>query len=238
MYRLLPLFQRTLQRFPGVWRHLGRHGRAPVPLEETVKDHVVVVGYGRVGRHIVNVLEAIDFPHLVIEAEVGRVEELNRRGTITLFGNAANSEVITHAGLERVRALVVTVPEETASELVVSAARDLAADLPIIARAATVEGVKRLAELGAQDVIHSELEGGLEIVRHTLLRLGLPLQEINRYTDVVRQDNYVLQINTEEEHRLLRDLLSATSDIEITWLRLLPGYPLVGRRWPKPTCAL
>lgn len=181
------------------------------------------------GRHIVNVLEAINIPHLVIEADVERVEELNHRGTLTLFGDAANSEVITHAGLERARALVVTVPEEATSELIVAAARDLAADLPIIVRAATEEGVKRLAELGAKDVIHPELEGGLEIVRHSLLRLGLPLQEINRYTDTVRQDHYDLQINTEEEHRLLHDLLTLTSNIEIAWLQLPPGNPLVGQ---------
>jgi monovalent cation:H+ antiporter-2, CPA2 family len=101
--------------------------------------------------------------------------------------------VLTHAGLQRARALVVAGPDEDASALVVTAARDLAPELPIIARAITVEGTKRLAQLGAQDVIHPELEGGLEIVRHTLLQLGFPLQEIYRYTDAVRRDHYDLQ---------------------------------------------
>lgn len=229
MYRLLPGFERFLKRFPRIWRQLDRHGPVPAPLEETIQNHVVVVGYGRVGEHIINILEAIDIPQLVIESDVERVEELNHRGTITLYGDAANSEVITYAGLERARALVVTVADEAACELIVAAARDLVADLPIIVRAATEEGVKRLVEFGAQDVIHPELEGGLEIVRHTLVRLGLPLQEINRYTDAVRQDHYDLQINTEQEHRLLHDLLTVTSNIEITWLQLPPGNPLVGQ---------
>jgi CPA2 family monovalent cation:H+ antiporter-2 len=208
---------------------LDRHGPAPIPPEETIRDHVVVVGYGRVGQQILNVLEAIDIPCLVIEADVERVEVLNRRGILTLYGDAANSEVITHAGLERARALVVTVPEEATSAVVVAAARDQDPQLPIIVRAATEAGVKRLAELGAQDVIHPEMEGGLEIVRHTLLRLGLPLQQINRYTDVVRQDHYDLQINPEEEHRLLHSLLTAASNIEITWLELPPEHPIVGQ---------
>ncbi|HLA98735.1 MAG TPA: cation:proton antiporter [Anaerolineales bacterium] len=228
-FRLLERIENGLKRFPRVWRLLDRHGPAPAPLEESVRDHVVVVGYGRVGQHIINILEAIKIPQLVIEADVERVEELNRRGTITLFGDAANSEVITHAGLERARALVVTTPEEATSQLIVAAARDLAPDLPIVVRAATEEGVTRLAELGAQDVIHPELEGGLEIVRHTLLRLGLPLGEINRYTDAVRQDHYDLQINTEEEHRMLHNLLSATSSIEVTWLQLPTDHPIVGQ---------
>ena len=228
-FRLLGPIARGLQRFPGLWRLLDRHGPAPIPPEETIRDHVVVVGYGRVGQQILNVLEAIDIPCLVIEADVERVEVLNRRGILTLYGDAANSEVITHAGLERARALVVTVPEEATSAVVVAAARDQDPQLPIIVRAATEEGVKRLAELGAQDVIHPEMEGGLEIVRHTLLRLGLPLQQINRYTDVVRQDHYDLQINPEEEHRLLHSLLTAASNIEITWLELPPEHPIVGQ---------
>jgi CPA2 family monovalent cation:H+ antiporter-2 len=147
----------------------------------------------------------------------------------SLYGDAANSEVLTHAGLQHARALVVTGPDEDATTLVVTAARDLAPDLPIIARAASEDGTRRLTELGAQDVIHPELEGGLEIVRHTLLQLGFPLQEIYRYTDAVRRDHYDLQVNSEEEHRLLHDLLDAANSIEIHWFRLIDGNPLTGK---------
>ena len=175
----------------------------------TYKNHVVIVGYGRVGRHIVSLLQELEIPHLVVEADAQRVEELNQRGISTLFGDAANSEVLTHTGLKHARALVVAGPDEASSELVVATARDLAPELPIIARASTEDGIDRLTELGAQDVVHPELEGGLEIVRYTLLQLGFPLQEIYRYTDAVRRDHYDLTINTDEEHRLLQDLLDA-----------------------------
>jgi CPA2 family monovalent cation:H+ antiporter-2 len=69
----------------------------------------------------------------------------------------------------------------------------------------------------------------LEIVRHTLLLLGFPPLEIQRYMDAVRRDHYDFQVNTEDEHRLLLDLLQAVSDIEITWFRLLTGNPLAGQ---------
>ena len=229
MFRLIHPLERWLQRFPRVWKLLNHHFLLPIHEEETFKDHVVIVGYGRVGHHIVSLLEEMGIPHLVVEADAERVEELNRRGVSTLFGDAANSEVLTHTGLEHARALVVAGPDEAASELVVAAARDLAPNLPIIARASTEDGTKRLTELGAQDVIHPELEGGLEIVRHTLLQLGFPLQEIYRYTDAVRRDHYDLRLNTEEEHRLLHDLVDAVSSIEIRWLRLPKGNPLIGQ---------
>jgi CPA2 family monovalent cation:H+ antiporter-2 len=164
-----------------------------------------------------------------VEADSQRVEELDRQGVPSLYGDAANSEVLTHAGLSHARALVVAGPDEDASALVVTTARALAPELPIIARATSEDGTKRLAQLGAQDVIHPELEGGLEIVRHTLLQLGFPLQEIYRYTDAVRRDHYNLQINTEEEHRLLHELLNAANSIEIKWFSLPEDNPIIGQ---------
>src|SRR5688572_2682496 len=229
MFRLIHPLEKWLQRFPAIWKSFNRQDLTPMLIEESIKDHVVIVGYGRVGRHIVSLLGQMGIPHLVVDADAGRIEELSRKGIPSLYGDAANSEVLTHAGLKRARALVVAGPDEDASELVVAAGRDLAPDLPIIARATTEEGTKQLTQLGAQDVIHPELEGGLEIVRHTLLQLGFPLQEIYRYTDAVRRDHYDVHINTEEEHRLLQDLLDAAHSIEIKWFQLQPENPLIGQ---------
>ncbi|HET6824071.1 MAG TPA: cation:proton antiporter, partial [Anaerolineales bacterium] len=229
IFRLIHPMETWLQRFPAVWKLFNRHFPSPVHEEESYKDHVVIVGYGRVGRHIISLLQELGVPHLVVEADAQRVEELNQRGISTLFGDAANSEVLTHTGLPRARALVVAGPDEASSELVVATARDLAPELPIIARASTEDGIDRLAKLGAQDVIHPELEGGLEIVRHTLLQLGFPSQEIYRYTDAVRRDHYDMALNTEEEHRLLHDLLEAANSLEVHWFRLAEGNRIIGQ---------
>jgi CPA2 family monovalent cation:H+ antiporter-2 len=229
MFRLIHPLEQWLKRLPRIWSLLNLHGPAHAEPEDRISGHVVIVGYGRVGHHIVSLLGEMGIPHLVVEADAERVDELDRRGIPSLFGDAANSEVLTHVGLERARALVVAGPDEDASALVVASARDLAPALPIIARTSTEDGARRLSELGAQHVIHPELEGGLEIVRHTLLQLGFPPQEINRYTDAVRSDHYDLPINTEEEHRLLRDLLEAESGIEIRWFRLPDASPLLGQ---------
>jgi CPA2 family monovalent cation:H+ antiporter-2 len=229
MFRLIPLTETILQKIPLVWRYLNHHNVISHPPQETIENHVVIVGYGRVGHHILDVLGEIAVPHLVIDADAERIEELSRRGIPNLYGDASNSEVLTHARLERARALVVAGPVESASELVVTAARDIAPGLPIIARATTQDGIDRLAEFGAQDVIHPELEGGLEIMRHTLLALGFPLHEIIRYMDAVRRDHYDMQVNTAEEHRLLHDLVHASRNIEVVWLTLPLEHPFVGQ---------
>ena len=208
---------------------LDRQGPPLPELDEEINGHVVIVGYGRVGRHISSVLGEIGIPRLVVEADAERVQELAGIRSRNLYGDAANSEVLAHAGLAHARALVIAGPDEDASAMVVTAARDLAPELPIIARATSEQGTKYLAQLGAQDVIHPELEGGLEIIRHILLQLGYPLPEIFRYTEAIRHDHYDLHINTEEEHRLLHDLIDAANSIEIHWFHISEGNSLIGQ---------
>ncbi|MDQ3005670.1 MAG: cation:proton antiporter [Chloroflexota bacterium] len=230
MFRLISPMEKWLQRFPSVWKLFDRHGLSMTTwMDEEISGHVVIVGYGRVGRHIANLLSLLEIPNLVVDSDAERVQELDGRGKPVLFGDASNSEVLRHVGLSHARALIVAGPDEATSALVVAAARDLAPDLPIIARATTEEGITQLAQLGAQHVIHPELEGGLEIVRHTLLQLGLSPQEIHRYMDAVRDDHYDFDVNSEDEHRLLHELLHAVKSIEIMWFRLPSGNALVGQ---------
>lgn len=228
MFRAIPFAERALQRFPWLWVKLDRHPR-PAELPALPRNgHVVVVGYGRVGKHVVTVLERLDIPRLVVEVDQARAVEFTARGVPTLFGDAANSEVLTHAGLAQARALVVTVPNEAAAELIVAAARDLAPNLPVIARAATTSGVSRLINLGAQDVIHPELEGGLEVVRHTLMRLDYPPTQVQSYTDAVRRDQYDTSVSSPAEHQVLDQLLHTARGMAISWRAVPADSPLVG----------
>jgi CPA2 family monovalent cation:H+ antiporter-2 len=229
MFRMLPGLRRSLRRVPGLWRKLEANRPLPEIDEEKLRNHVVVVGYGRVGKHLVDVLLSLGIPILVIESDLERVELLNRQKVATLYGDAANSEVITHALLDQARALVITVPEENKAVMIVPYARRHNPGLPIIVRAASEEGVRELAELGADHIVHPELEGGLEMVMHTLLQLDFPLREVHEYSEAVRRDRYNIQIDTADEHRSLHDLLVAAESIEITWLELVDGSPLVGQ---------
>ncbi len=229
MYRLLPPLERALKRMPGFWRKLEANKPLPEIDTEKLADHVVVVGFGRIGKHLVNVLRTLSIPQLMIESDAERVQELNDEGIATLYGDAANSEVLAHAGLERARALVVTVPEEGPAAMIVAAARGLNAKLPIVARAATEDGVTHLGKLGANDVVHPELEGGLEMVHDTLLHLGYPLREVHAYAESVRRDAYNVDISSTDEHRTLHELVTAANSIEIAWVTLREGHPLAGQ---------
>ncbi len=229
MFRAIPAVERALQYVPILWKRLDRGGPTPEPMHDGMHDHVVIVGYGRVGKHIGRVLENLKLPFLVVENDAAQAAEIQGLGIQTLFGDAANSEVLTHVGLENARALVVTVPDEATAELVVVAAHNLAPKLPVIARAGTESGVKRLAKFGAHYIIHPELEGGLEIVRHTLLSLGYPMGQIQQYTDAVRSDAYAATLAGNEKYRVLDQLVSAMRSVEIAWQPVSAASPVLGK---------
>ncbi|MCC7447942.1 MAG: cation:proton antiporter [Anaerolineae bacterium] len=229
MFRAIPRVEKLLQRMPSIWNRLNHERKIDLSVAEKLTGHVVILGYGRVGDHVVNVLGRLNIPRLVIEMDTSKVARLERAGVPVLMGDAANSELLKHAGLDHARALVVTIPQEAASAIVVMAARRMQPDLPIIVRASTPSGVSRLVQMGAHDVIHPELEGGLEIVRHTLLRLNFPPNEVQWYTDAVRRDNYDASTPTGAEHRVLDKLITATRGMEIVWLPIPDDSPIVGQ---------
>lgn len=205
LFRTIPWIEARLRALPAFWSVLNREEHVPMQedVSATMREHVVIVGYGRVGQHIVNVLGQLKVPQLVIDLDVGRITELDRLGVPTLYGDAAESEILTHARIAKAQTVVVTIPDETAAQIVVATVRTLAPQVPLIVRAASQQGIQRFFELGANEVILPELEGGLNIVQQTLSRLGYADSDIEKYLDAVRHDHYDLSVQTQEEQEAL-----------------------------------
>lgn len=229
LYKLLPTIEKTLQKWPWFWNRLDHHKALPPVETHSLEGHVVIIGYGRIGKHMVDVLGTLGIPALVIEMDPDRIEELNARQVAALYGDAANSEVITHAGLNKARALVATLPEDDAAAMIITAARDINPALPVVARAGSQEGVRLLNQIGAGHIVFPELEGGLEMVLQLLLQLGYPLRKVYEYVESVRRDSYNTAVTSPAEYRSLRALLRAFDNVEIHWLALEEGCPLVGQ---------
>lgn len=229
VFRLIPFVERTLSRVPILWRGMNRGGPMVEPMHEQLEDHAVIVGYGRVGQQIGNVLQRLGVPFLVIEQDLAYATELQQQGIKTMFGDAANSEILNHVCLDCAQALVVTVPNETAAELIVGAARDLSPDLRIIVRSETLDRLEHLVRLGATHIINPEMEGGLEILRYTLLALDYSSGQIQHFIDTVRSDTYSGILPADQGYPVLDQLLMSTRGVEIAWLPVEEDSPLLGQ---------
>jgi CPA2 family monovalent cation:H+ antiporter-2 len=216
--------------WPALWQWLDRHGAPELPEVPAMRDHVVIVGCGRVGRHIAEALGRLQIPRLVVEADPARIEKLRQVGVPVLYGHAGSSEILEHAGLDRARALVVTLPDDASVLAVIATARQVAPDLHTIARASTWDGAQRLKIEGVRDVVRPELEGGVEIVRRTLLELELPVREVQRYTELVRREGLdEVDTPSAEQARALDELVAATAELEVVWEVVQPDSELAGK---------
>jgi len=186
MFRTIAPVEQWLQRFPRFYKAANRDGVVVPPLAEGLRDHVVIVGCGRVGRHVADVLGQMGTPRLVVESDPSRLEKLRDLGVPVLYGDAASSEILQHAELKHARAVVITVAQDTVAQLVVEAVHRHTPGIHIIARASTWFAGHQLRQLGVEDVVRPELEGGVEMVRQTLLELKVDDADIQHYTDQVR----------------------------------------------------
>ena len=229
MFKAVAPAERALRRVPWLWNALDRARDATAPPREGLHDHVVIVGCGRVGRHIAETLGRLKISRLVVEADPGRLDKLRELGVPVLYGDAASSEILDHAGLDRARALVITLPDDAAALTVAATVRKLAPDLRVVSRASTWDGARRLKRAGVDHVVRPELEGGIEIVRRTLLDLDLPVSDVQRYVDVVRQDGLdESERPSASQVRVLDQLLATTRGLAVEWVEIDAGSPISG----------
>lgn len=230
MFKLVPHVERGLQRtLPAVWRRLNHQRATETSIVQALEEPVVVIGYGRVGAYIVTVLGHLGIPRLVVEQDAAKVDELESLGVPVLMGDAANLELLKHARLEDARALVVTIPDDAAAEIIVLVARKIKPGITIVARAGNRATVRHLTEIGAHHVINPELEGGLEIMRYTLLELQFAPTLVQWYADSVRRDQYEAAVTTDDEHHVLEQMIRAARGMELAWLAMPSDSALVGK---------
>ena len=153
-----------------------------------LSGHAVVCGYGRMAKSLGQVLERRNFSYLVIDIDPRVIDLARERGIPCIYGDASNPEILARAELERARVLVVTFPDPIAAKLAVANARRINPRLDVVARVHRDEDTVVLRSLGVAEMVRPELEAGLEIIRHTLHRFGLTMQEIQYIVSTLREE--------------------------------------------------
>ncbi len=141
----------------------------PLPVSD-LRNHVVLVGHGRVGSVVSAALRRDNAPFLVLEDAAGSVERLREGGVEVITGNAAAPGMLEAANVVAARALLVAIPDAFEGGQIVAKARALAPGLAIIARAHSEEEIAHLKRHGATSVIMGELE----IARAMIAQIAVP----------------------------------------------------------------
>lgn len=138
--------------YSGEWRRFLEHQKRS-RLMSKLSNHIIVCGYGRVGRNVVAELELEGLPYIVIDLmpeKVARVEEI---GALAVLGDAAHESKLKEAGIDHARGLVAAAKSDAENVFIVLTARCLRPDLAIVARADFEESEPKLLRAGANHVI-------------------------------------------------------------------------------------
>jgi voltage-gated potassium channel len=141
-------------------------------------NHVILCGYGRMGREIGAQLQLENVPVLVVELDPERRQAAEESGLRVLQADATLDETLLEAGLERCRSLVAALPSNAANLYVVLSARGLEPRCRLIARADSEESAAKLRLAGASVVVSPYVAGGRMMAATALRPLAVDFMDL------------------------------------------------------------
>jgi len=194
-----------------------------------LRNHVIIVGGGRVGFRIAQVLKRLSVPMLIIELDQLRVERAKHADIPVIYGNASHEVVLEAAETPSARLLIITTPEVVIAQAIVENARKVNSEIQVVARAPGVEFLEEFKKLNISEVVIPEFEAGLEMARKALVHLHIPAAKIQHYTESLRQDLFASLFSENEEDEILEQLQWAEHQFDLQWMLIKPGSALVGK---------
>jgi monovalent cation:H+ antiporter-2, CPA2 family len=139
------------------------------------EPRTVIVGFGRVGQLVADMLAMHDQPYIAVENNVDAVVAARREGYQTVFGDVGKAQTLERLKLDNAKALVITMNDPVLAAKIVKRTRKLHPDLTIVARARDVDHAAELYLAGASDAVPETLESSLQLSEAVLVDLGIAM---------------------------------------------------------------
>lgn len=146
---------------------------APAPEVDTAISGTIVIGFGRVGRTVADMLRRHDQPYLGVDADIDNVNAARALGHPVLFGDVTRSELVDQLKLGHAKALVLTMDDPVLTVRLTKRVRGWLPHLPIVARARDAAHAAELYMAGATDAVPETLESSLQLSEAVLVDVGV-----------------------------------------------------------------
>ena len=197
--------------------------------EDTIADHVVVCGYGRIGQNIVQLLQDHSYPVLVIDQSEQRIQQLREAKIPYVYGNAASLHVLEKAGVSAARGMAIALPDSMSTRLCIKRALELTPDLDVVVLANQDKDIELLYQLGAREVVQPEFEASSgAFVPSADGDRAAAARAIQREVQQIRSSHYLELRSERPSSQVSRELKAATQDMNSKWYPLPLESPLIG----------
>jgi len=130
---------------------------------ESITEHAIICGYGRIGQVLARDLNSKKFPFLVLDNNAERVALAQSHGFQALIGDAGDEGTLSEAHIERAVVMATVLPNDMINVFITLTARNMRPTLRIIARAEDPATEKKLKQAGANEIILPAFVGGMQI---------------------------------------------------------------------------
>jgi CPA2 family monovalent cation:H+ antiporter-2 len=194
--RFVPNIDRLLRRNTKLLRLLERprKGRDPdiaPPAPPELRDHVVMIGFGRVGAVVGDALHSNRIPYAVVEMDRDVIADLRRNDIHAVYGDAARPGILAHANIRLARLLVIATPDSSQAQEIIKYARKVNPDLEICARTHSFEDEQLYHDLGVHHIVMGERELGLQMAFYSLTASGRTEKDADRTISRIRDESGV-----------------------------------------------
>ncbi len=154
-----------------------------------LSQHVIICGYGRLGQNLLRVLTDEGIAVTALDLDPERVRQAAAAGEPVMYGNAAQPGVLRAAGIERARALAMTLSDAAVAERIVGHVRSLGLELPILALSTRGRHDEALIAAGAM-VFPEGLESSLTFAGQMLVMLDIAPSQVEARLNEIRAQDY------------------------------------------------
>jgi CPA2 family monovalent cation:H+ antiporter-2 len=225
---LTPLISGQTAKIYSIKKRLFHHERletSNIP-DRGYQGHVIIAGGGRLGFQIAEILERLKIQFIIIELDYRRFKQAQKVGMSSVFGNASQEIVLEAAGIKNAVLLILSIPDLVSTRATIVTSKRLNGNLKIVARVSGPDYFDTMKSLGVSDIVLPEFEASLEMTRQSLLHLRLPPTEVQRQTDIIRQELYSELFHSNESYRMLSQLRGAEQQFDLQWIRLYEQSPM------------
>jgi CPA2 family monovalent cation:H+ antiporter-2 len=143
--------------------------------EDDSKPRTLIVGFGRVGHLVADMLATHGRPYLAVDSNTDLIVEGRRRGYSVVFGDAGRGDALLRLGAGEAAAVILTMDEPVTAQRIVRKLRQQFPDLPILARARDADHAAQLYRAGASYAVPETLESSLQLSEAALVETGVAM---------------------------------------------------------------
>ena len=194
-----------------VGRRIEHAGGGGLELDGAGDSRVIIIGFGRVGRLVADMLTVHGKSFVGIDTDADLIREAKTEGYQAIFGNAARNDVLQRLGIETAPAVILTMDEPILTQSLTRKLRTQFPDLAIITRARDTSHAAALYRAGASHAVPETLESSLQLSEAVLVDLGVAMGPVIASIHEKR-DEYRAQIQDEGKLGYKPKLRTSTSE--------------------------